>query len=144
MDQNYTFEGHKFHVGGWYGPNPYGLYFKPASTLSHRDVNVNSTKCVLCNIEVESPIIGCQFVHEVFFWIFKWCGNPIQRFSKVEDFINYAAKWGQYRKKRKVFLVITISLFVISFSVCFLPSCLVAILIKFCRFQNKRKTNLDL
>nr|KAJ0200215.1 hypothetical protein LSAT_V11C600306310 [Lactuca sativa] len=77
--------------------------------LSRRGVGVTSTRCLFCINGVDDTdhlLIACDLAKEVFKWIFKWCDVPFVPFSSVSEALNFAAKWGNCPKKRKVFLAI--------------------------------------
>ncbi|KAJ9551167.1 hypothetical protein OSB04_015212 [Centaurea solstitialis] len=80
-----------------------------AVNLARRGINVGNTSCALCNLgtdEADHFLINCPSTATAMGWIFNWCGIPIQPFSSVSDFINFAANWGHCPKKRRIFIVI--------------------------------------
>lgn len=46
------------------------------------------------------------FTQEVLEWIFKWCCIPAQRRPIINDYINFAANWGNCPTKKKTLLAI--------------------------------------
>nr|KAJ0218526.1 hypothetical protein LSAT_V11C300147870 [Lactuca sativa] len=80
-----------------------------AVALSRRGINMSSTSYQMCFSGVDTAdhiLLNCPIAFDSLRWIFNWCDISIQRFLSISDFVNFAASWGNYPKKRKIFIAI--------------------------------------
>ncbi|CAI9303401.1 unnamed protein product [Lactuca saligna] len=78
--------------------------------LSRRGINTSSISYQMCfsGVDIADHILlDCLIAFDSLCWIFNWCGISIQRLLSVSDFVNFAASWGNYPKKRKIFIAIS-------------------------------------
>ncbi|KAL7614622.1 hypothetical protein Lser_V15G08580 [Lactuca serriola] len=80
-----------------------------AENLASRSIPIVNLGCPMCNSESESVdhlLVNCDYAREVQQWIFKWCGIGDKVFTGVGDFIDFAATWGNYPKKKDILISI--------------------------------------
>ncbi|CAI9281301.1 unnamed protein product [Lactuca saligna] len=74
-----------------------------AENLEARGVKVQSSMCSLCNMVHEYSdhlLIKCDVAVEARNRILNWCGIPNTQFNDVNEFLNFAATWGNCPRKR--------------------------------------------
>ncbi|KAL4570897.1 hypothetical protein LXL04_026561 [Taraxacum kok-saghyz] len=77
--------------------------------LSKRGISLISTECPLCRNGIEETdhiLVNCSFAGDVFRWLLSWCGIPDMPIGTVTEALDFAAKWGNCPKKRKIFLAL--------------------------------------
>lgn len=80
-----------------------------ATNLMNRGIIMANTNCPLCNGEHETGdhlFVKCPISIEARSWIFKWCDIPATNFDTVNEFLNFAATWGNCPRKRERFKVV--------------------------------------
>ncbi|CAI9301134.1 unnamed protein product [Lactuca saligna] len=80
-----------------------------AVALSKKGINLSSISCKMCFMGMDVAdyiLLDCPFAFESLGWIFNWCDIHVHRFISTSNFVNFAASWGNYPKKRGIFIAI--------------------------------------